>query len=109
MSKFSLYLKMLRAWMASGKGITGSTLLDFVFQTVAGLAHVDLSTDFGALVVATLEGVILGNDHHEPVTSAAGIPYPAGPASTPGQAVALALQIAEAHMEAASAHAPKQV
>ena len=90
MGKFALYLKLIRAWMASGKGITGSTVVSYALQTVSALAHVDLTGPYGQLVVSLVEGFILSNDHHDAL---------GGPVMTPAHAVEMALAAVTDHME----------
>ena len=86
---FAAYVKLLRAWISSNKDLTLEECGEYAIQTAAALAHIDLSTPWGALVLSIVEGLILSPHPHQ---ENYGVPV-----STPGEAVSVALKMAEEH------------
>ena len=87
MSNFNVYLKMLRAWLTSGQNLTIADAIRFAVETVAGIAHLDLTSEFGQLVVTLLEGLILSKRSH----------VESGPITSPSAAIQAALIAAQNH------------
>lgn len=106
MSQFqwSLYLNLLMSWMTSGK--TWQEAASLAVECLESLAHLNLASPTGALIVTMLQGVIAGKLHQQLVALPNGDVHPAGPVTNAAQAVALALQFANEH-EAQVAPAPE--
>jgi hypothetical protein len=102
---WSLYLNLLTSWMTSGK--TWQEAATLAVDCLESLSHLDLSSPSGALIISILTGLIGGNLHQDPVVLPDGTKAPAGPVTSAGQAVALAIKMADEH-ENQVAPSPKE-
>jgi len=88
MSKLQTFVKLFRAWLASGK-VSLLKAMDYAWEVVAAIEALPPGSSDLETTVAILEGIIMGTYHHDAVTASDGTVFPAGPVTTPAHAMAV--------------------